>query len=174
MEIRGRVWKLGDNIDTDQILPGRYLSINDPAELGKHCLEGLDRSLPSKIGPGDVLVAGANFGCGSSREHAPVAIKACGIGAVVAVSFARIFFRNAINIGLPVFECGEAYCGANCGDLMLILPEQGLIKNVTTGEQLEFGPYPPLVADIIRSGGLLPYVRMRLNDNIRGREPERG
>ncbi|HHW25725.1 MAG TPA: 3-isopropylmalate dehydratase small subunit [Firmicutes bacterium] len=164
----GRVWKFGDNVDTDQIIPGQYLSIQDPKALGKHCMEGIDRGFSARIKPGDILVAGANFGCGSSREHAPVAIKACGVGAIIAESFARIFFRNAVNIGLIAIECEEACRRIGSQDEVLILPEEGLIKNMTTKEEFKFAPYPPLVADIVKAGGLLPYVRMRL----RGREGE--
>lgn len=162
MQVSGQVWKFGDNVDTDQILPGQYLSLQDPKEIGKHCMEGLDRDFVSRIRPGDILVAGCNFGCGSSREHAPLAIRSCGIGAVIAVSFARIFFRNAINIGLLVLESEETYRRSGPQDELLILPEEGLIRNVTTGEQFKFSPYPPLVANIVRAGGLLPYVRMRM------------
>lgn len=162
MEVSGRVWKFGDNVDTDLIIPGHYLTIHDPEELGKHCMEALDPKFASKVKPGDIVVAGHNFGCGSSREHAPLSLKSCGLGAVVAVSFARIFFRNAINIGLLVLECEEAYHRTNPGDEMLVQPELGVIKNLTTGEEFRAAPYPPLVAGIVQSGGLVPYVQMRL------------
>lgn len=162
MEASGRVWKFGDNIDTDLIIPSQYLTVQDPKELGKHCMEGADRDFASRIKPGDIVVAGDNFGCGSSREHAPLALKSCGVGAVIAVSFARIFFRNAVNIGLLVLECEEAYEKTNPQDELLIQPESGVIRNLTTGEEFKAAPYPPLVAGIVKAGGLVPYVRMRL------------
>ncbi|MBE3519142.1 MAG: 3-isopropylmalate dehydratase small subunit [Firmicutes bacterium] len=170
MEVSGRAWKFGDNIDTDLIIPGQYLTVQDPQELGKHCMEGADRDFASKVKPGDVVVAGHNFGCGSSREHAPLALKSCGVGAVIAASFARIFFRNAINIGLLVLECEEAYRRTSPGDEISIQPELGVIKNLTTGEEFKAAPYPPLVAGIVQAGGLIPYVRMRLQ----GKDREKG
>jgi 3-isopropylmalate/(R)-2-methylmalate dehydratase small subunit len=126
-------------------------------------MESLDRDFSLRIKKGDILLAGENFGCGSSREHAPVAIKACGIGAVVAASFARIFFRNAVNIGLPVIECKEAYLSLEDQDEVLIQLEQGFIKNITTGKEIKFEPYPSFIADIVEKGGLIPYVRTRLS-----------
>ncbi|MDK2881770.1 MAG: 3-isopropylmalate/(R)-2-methylmalate dehydratase small subunit [Bacillota bacterium] len=165
MEVRGRAWKFGDNIDTDLIIPGQYLTVQDPKELGKHCMEGADRDFASKVKSGDILVAGQNFGCGSSREHAPLALKSCGVGAVIASSFARIFFRNAVNIGLLVLESEEAYRKTKPQDELLIQPELGVIKNLTTGEEFKAAPYPPLVAGIIQAGGLVPYVRMRLQSS---------
>lgn len=170
MEVSGRAWKFGDNIDTDLIIPGQYLTVQDPKELGKHCMEGADRDFAARVKPGDVVVAGYNFGCGSSREHAPLALKSCGVGAVVAASFARIFFRNAINIGLLVLECEGVYNKANPQDEILIQPELGIIKNLTTGEEFRAAPYPPLVAGIVQAGGLVPYVQMRLQ----GRERQKG
>lgn len=162
MEVKGRAWKFGDDIDTDLIIAGHYLTAQDPEELGKHCMEGIEPSFAQRARPGDVVVAGRNFGCGSSREHAPLALKSCGIGAVIACSFARIFFRNAINIGLLVLECEEAYLRVHSQDEILVQPESGLIKSLTTGEEFRAAPYPPLVAGIVQAGGLVPYVRLRL------------
>ncbi|OPZ64916.1 MAG: 2,3-dimethylmalate dehydratase small subunit [Firmicutes bacterium ADurb.Bin506] len=164
MQISGRAWKFGDDIDTDLIIPGHYLSVHDPAELGKHCMEGADPAFASKVRKGDVIIAGRNFGCGSSREHAPLALKSCGVEAVIACSFARIFFRNAINIGLLVYECEDAYLNTNPGDVITIDPELGIIRDVTTGAEFKAGTYPPLVAGIIQSGGLVPYVRAKLGN----------
>lgn len=162
MQIQGRAWKFCDDVDTDLIIPGHYLTTHDPAELAKHCMEGADPTFAGKVQKGDVIVAGDNFGCGSSREHAPLALKGCGVAAVIAGSFARIFFRNAINIGLLVYECPEAYQNTNPGDVIAIDPERGVIKNVTTGAEFKAATYPPLVAGIIQAGGLVPYVRAKL------------
>lgn len=167
MEVSGRVWKFGDNIDTDLIIPGQYLNVQDPEELAKHCMEGADRDFACRVKPGDIVVAGHNCGCGSSREHAPLALKSCGVGAVIAASFARIFFRNAINIGLLVLECEEVYRKTNPQDELLIQPEFGIIKNLTTGDEFKAAPYPPLVAGIVQAGGLVQYVRMKLQGQER-------
>jgi 3-isopropylmalate dehydratase small subunit len=164
MEIRGKVWKYGDNIDTDVIIPGRYCHIVDPAELGKHALADLDPGFVSKMTRGDIIVAGTNFGCGSSREMAPIAIKAAGVSAVVAASFARIFFRNAINIGLPIFQSAEAARAIESGDELAIEPESGLIRNLTRGEQYQAAAFPDFIQDIVRLGGLKPYVEQRLRE----------
>ena len=164
MEIRGKVWKYGDNIDTDVIIPGRYCHIVDPVELGKHALADLDPGFVTKMTRGDVIVAGTNFGCGSSREMAPIAIKAAGVSAVVAASFARIFFRNAINIGLPIFQSAEAARAIEGGDELAIDPESGLIRNLTRGEQYQAAAFPDFIQDIVRLGGLKPYVEKRLRE----------
>jgi 3-isopropylmalate/(R)-2-methylmalate dehydratase small subunit len=164
MEIRGKVWKYGDNIDTDVIIPGRYCHIVDPVELGKHALADLDPGFVGKMSHGDVIVAGTNFGCGSSREMAPIAIKAAGVSAVVAASFARIFFRNAINIGLPIFQSAEAAQAIDNGDELAIEPESGVIQNLTRGEQYQAAAFPEFIQDIVRLGGLKPYVEKRLRE----------
>jgi 3-isopropylmalate dehydratase small subunit len=164
MEIRGKVWKYGDNIDTDVIIPGRYCHIVDPAELGKHALADLDPGFVTTMTPGDIIVAGTNFGCGSSREMAPIAIKAAGVSAVVAASFARIFFRNAINIGLPIFQSVDAAQAIESGDELTIEPESGVIHNLTRGEQYQAAAFPDFIQDIVRLGGLKPYVEKRLRE----------
>ena len=164
MEIRGKVWKYGDNIDTDVIIPGRYCHIVDPVELGKHALADLDPGFVGKMSRGDIIVAGTNFGCGSSREMAPIAIKAAGVSAVVAASFARIFFRNAINIGLPIFQTAEAAHAIEGGDELAIEPESGVIRNVTRGEQYQAAAFPEFIQDIVRLGGLKPYVEKQLRE----------
>jgi 3-isopropylmalate dehydrogenase/3-isopropylmalate/(R)-2-methylmalate dehydratase small subunit len=164
MEIRGKVWKYGDNIDTDVIIPGRYCHIVDPVELGKHALADLDPGFVGKMARGDVIVAGTNFGCGSSREMAPIAIKAAGVSAVVAASFARIFFRNAINIGLPIFQSADAARAIEGGDELAIEPESGMINNLTRGEQYQAAAFPDFIQDIVRLGGLKPYVEKRLRE----------
>jgi 3-isopropylmalate dehydratase small subunit len=164
MEIRGKVWKYGDNIDTDVIIPGRYCHIVDPVELGKHALADLDPDFVTKMTRGDIIVAGTNFGCGSSREMAPIAIKAAGVSAVVAASFARIFFRNAINIGLPIFQSAEAAQVIANGDELAIEPESGVIRDLTRGEQYQAAAFPDFIQDIVRLGGLKPYVEKRLRE----------
>jgi 3-isopropylmalate/(R)-2-methylmalate dehydratase small subunit len=164
MEIRGKVWKYGDNIDTDVIIPGRYCHIVDPAELGKHALADLDPDFVTKMARGDIIVAGTNFGCGSSREMAPIAIKAAGVSAVVAASFARIFFRNAINIGLPIFQSADAAPAIESGDELAIEPESGVIHNLTRGQQYQAAAFPDFIQDIVRLGGLKPYVEKRLRE----------
>lgn len=158
MKIRGKVWKFGDNIDTDLIIPARYLVTTDPRELGQHCLEGLKPDFPQGVSKGDVLVAGANFGSGSSREHAPLAIKGAGISCVIAKSFARIFFRNAINIGLPIveFQKVDEFCER---DLVEVDFSKGKIKNVTRGKGYSFQKYPDFLQEIIKSGGLMKWAR---------------
>jgi 3-isopropylmalate dehydratase small subunit len=155
--LAGRAWKFGDNIDTDQIIPARYLVTSDPAELGRHCLEDADPDFVRKVKPGDILVGGRNFGCGSSREHAPIAIKAAGIAAVVARSFARIFFRNSINLGLPLFET-DAASRIEEGDALELNPITGEIRNLTRGETYQAQPLPPFAREILAAGGLMKYV----------------
>jgi 3-isopropylmalate dehydratase small subunit len=159
--IRGQVWKYGDNVDTDVIIPARYLNVSEPAELARHCLEDLDRSFASSVRPGDIVVAGANFGCGSSREHAPLALKAAGVGCVVAESFARIFYRNAINIGLPIVECGEAVRATSPGEVLEVDLERGEVRNVSTGQVFRAQPYPPFMIELMAAGGLVEYTRRR-------------
>ena len=158
----GRAWVYGSNIDTDVIIPARYLLTADPAILASHCMEDIDSSFVSGVEPGDVIVAGSNFGCGSSREHAPIAIKGAGIAAVIAVSFARIFYRNAINIGLPILECPEAAAAIKAGDRIRVDLAAGRIENVTTGETFQAQSYPPSIMAIIEAGGLINATREKL------------
>ncbi|BDG58930.1 3-isopropylmalate dehydratase small subunit [Caldinitratiruptor microaerophilus] len=160
--VRGRAHKFGPDIDTDVIIPAYYLNTIDPVELGKHCMEAADPDFSKKVKPGDIIVAGKNFGSGSSREHAPIAIKGCGIGAVVAESFARIFFRNAINIGLPILESPEAAAAIQAGDEVEIDLEAGRITDLTTGQTFQATPLPPFMMEIFRAGGLVPYLRQKI------------
>ncbi len=162
MAIRGKVHKLGHHIDTDVILPARYLVTTDPAELAKYVFEDLDPSLRQRIAPGDVLVAGENFGQGSSREHAPIAIKAVGVSCMVAVSFARIFYRNAFNIGLPVVECPDAHGRVSDGDELEVDLATGTIRNVTRGETYDGTPVPEFMQRLLDAGGIVGYVRAEL------------
>ena len=162
MTLRGTTWKYGDNVDTDVIIPARYLNLSTAEELAPHCLEDLDATFAGEVRPGDVIVAGENFGCGSSREHAPLAIKGAGVSCVVARNFARIFYRNAINVGLPILQCPEAVDGAERGHQLEINLETGQVRNLTTGEGYQAEPYPPFMMSIIRAGGLVPYTRERL------------
>jgi 3-isopropylmalate/(R)-2-methylmalate dehydratase small subunit len=158
----GKAWKYGDNIDTDVIIPARYLTTSDPAVLASHALEDLDKSFASEVQPGDVVVAGENFGCGSSREHAATCLKAAGVSAVVASSFARIFFRNAINTGLPIAVSPEAVAAATHGDELEVDLEAARVRNVTNGEEYPVEPLPDFVMDIVRAGGLVGWVRGRM------------
>jgi 3-isopropylmalate dehydratase small subunit len=160
--LRGRVWKYGSNVDTDAIIPARYLNVSTPEELAAHCMEDLDARFAGLVQEGDVVVAEANFGCGSSREHAPLALKGAGVSCVVAASFARIFFRNAINIGLPILECPEAVAGTEEGQTLEVDLEAGTVTNVDSGQTYEAEPYPPFLMGIIEAGGLVPYTRQRL------------
>ena len=162
MILKGKVWKFGDNIDTDAIIPARYLNTSDPHELARHVMEDADREFPSKAGAGDMIVAEANFGCGSSREHAPIAIKAAGIQAVVAKSFARIFYRNAFNIGLPIFESEDAPAGIREGDEIEIDADRGVIRNITKGEEYAAKPIPPFMQELIAAGGLIEWTKKRI------------
>jgi len=158
----GRAHKYGDNVDTDVIIPARYLTTPDPVELAKHCMEDIDKDFVKKVKKGDFIVAGENFGCGSSREHAPIAIKAAGISCVIASSFARIFYRNAINIGLPILESKEASQEINDGDELKIDLVRGIISNKTTGKSYKATPFPEFMQDIINAGGLINYTREKL------------
>lgn len=162
MILKGPVWKFGVNIDTDAIIPARYLNTSDPAELAKHVMEDADSSFPSKVKAGDLIVADANFGCGSSREHAPIAIKAAGIQAVVAKSFARIFYRNAFNIGLPIFESEEAPEKIREGDEIELDADRGIIRNLTKGEEYASKPIPPFMQELIAAGGLIEWTKKRV------------
>lgn len=158
MIMEGKVWKFGSDIDTDAIIPARYLNTTDPGELAKHCMEDADREFATKVQVGDIIVANKNFGCGSSREHAPIAIKACGISCVIAQSFARIFYRNAFNMGLPILECAEVALVTEAGDVLEVDLDNGEILNKTRGESYKAAPVPPFMQELIKSGGLIPYV----------------
>ena len=162
MKLYGKAHKLGDNIDTDIIIPAKYLDTTSAEELASHCMEGLDADFPGKVTAGDVLVGGANFGCGSSREHAPVALKAAGLSCVIAASFARIFFRNAINIGLPVMVCPEASAEIQPGDEVEIDLAAGVIKDLTRNTSYQAAPFPPFLQEIISAGGLIPYTKKKI------------
>ena len=162
MTLRGKVHLYGDHIDTDIIIPARYLNTTDPVELAKHCMEDARDDFLARVQPGDFIVGGENFGCGSSREHAPIAIKAAGIAAVVAKSFARIFFRNAINVGLPILECPQAAAEARPGDELEIELETGTIRNRTQGKTYAAQPFPEFLREIIAAGGMVPYVQAKL------------
>ena len=165
MKYKGRAYKFRDDVNTDEILPARYLNTTDDAELAKHCMEDIDIKFAKKVKPGDVIVAGRNFGCGSSREHAPRAIKACGISAVIAESFARIFFRNAINIGLPIMESLEASKCIRPRDVVSVDLGTGVIKDITRKESYKaVEKYPPFMQRIIRSGGLMRYTKKRISN----------
>jgi 3-isopropylmalate/(R)-2-methylmalate dehydratase small subunit len=160
--LKGKVHKYGANVDTDVIIPARYLNISDPAELAKHCMEDIDRDFIKRVKPGDIIMATTNFGCGSSREHAPLAIKAAGISCIIAKSFARIFFRNAINIGLPLLECGEAVDKTKAGDILEVDLSSGRINNVTNGMMFTAKPYPDFMSELITAGGLIEHTKRRL------------
>ena len=158
----GSAWCYGDDVDTDVLIPARYLVTSDPAALGKHCLEDLDPTFASRVAPGDVVVAGENFGCGSSREHAPLALKGAGVSCVVAASFARIFFRNALNVGLPILICPEGVRRIASGDRLRVDLAEGTVENVSRNERHAVAPFPPFLQELVASGGLGPYVRRRL------------
>ncbi len=158
MIVSGKVWKFGDNIDTDVIIPARYLVTTDAKELARHCMETIDPSFARRVQPGDILVGGKNFGCGSSREHAPVAIKGVGISCVIAKTFARIFFRNSVNIGLPILECPEAVDGIQPGETLTMDTATGIITNTGTGKTYRAEPFPEFMQEIIAAGGLMNYV----------------
>lgn len=163
MIIKGKIWIFGDNIDTDAIIAARYLSIVEPRELAKHLMEDIKPDFPGLVKPGDLIVAGSNFGCGSSREHAPLAIKGAGISCVIALSFARIFYRNAINIGLPILECPDNLTNLSSGaDQLQVDFDRGLITHLQSGLQYKATPFPPFMQEIISCGGLMEYVKARL------------
>ena len=159
--ITGKVWKFGDNIDTDLIIAARYLNTSDPHELAKHVMEDADPDFVKKMQPGDIIVAGENFGCGSSREHAPIALKAAGVAAVVAKSFARIFYRNAFNMGLPIFELDETD-KINEGDLISIEMDNGIVKDLNKGIEYKFQPIPPFMQELLACGGLINYAKAEM------------
>ena len=160
--LKGKVHKYGADVNTDVIIPARYLNIYDAVELAKHCMEDIDEDFLKRVAPGDIMMATTNFGCGSSREHAPMAIKAAGISCVIAKSFARIFFRNSINIGLPLLECEGAVDNTETGDIMEVDLSSGEITNITKGLTFTASPYPDFMTEIISSGGLIEYTKKRL------------
>ncbi len=162
MKFTGNAHRYGRDIDTDVIIPARYLNTSDPIELGKHCMEDLDAGFVEKVAPGDILVADENFGCGSSREHAPISIKAAGVSVIIAKSFARIFYRNAINTGLPIMEAPDAVDGISDGDRVAVDADTGTITNETTGAVFTAQPFPPFVKDIIEQGGLVESIKAKL------------
>ena len=162
--IRGRAWLFGDHINTDLIIPGRYLDDYSPENLVKHVMEAADPSFAKQVAKGDIIVAGRNFGCGSSREQAPLALKLAGVSGVIAVSFARIFFRNAVNVGLPVIICPQAQALLRQGDEVEVDLERGLVRSVVTGKELRFERLPKFLVEILDNGGLVPYVRERLRE----------
>ena len=161
MNAHGIVHKYGDHVDTDVIIPARYLATQDARELAAHCMEDIDKTFITKVKDGDIMAAGANFGCGSSREHAPIAIKASGVSCVIAASFARIFYRNAINIGLPILECPAASHGIENGDEVEVDFDTGIITNVTKNETYHAEPFPPFIKDMIAKGGLMASLKAR-------------
>lgn len=161
MKADGHVFKYGDNVDTDVIIPARYLNATDGKELAKHCMEDIDKEFVNKVQEGDLIVANKNFGCGSSREHAPLAIKCAGVSCVIAETFARIFYRNAINIGLPIIECPEAAKAISAGDEVEVDFDTGMITNKTKGESYKGQAFPPFMQEIISAGGLVNYINKR-------------
>ena len=162
MKITGRVWRFGHDVDTDAIIPARYMNTIDPAEMARHCMEDADPAFAAKVQKGDIIVAGKNFGCGSSREHAPIALKAVGVSCVVAQSFARIFYRNSFNIGLPIFESPAAAAAIQEGDLLEIDAATGVITNLAKNEQYQASPFPEFMQQLIAAGGLMNYVAERM------------
>lgn len=157
MKVSGKTYKYGDNVDTDVIIPARYLNTPDAKELAKHCMEDIDTSFATTVKPGEIMIAGKNFGCGSSREHAPLAIKTCGVACVIAATFARIFYRNALNIGLPILECPEAAAAIKAGDVVSVDFDTGVITDETTGKSFQGEPFPPFMQELISAGGLAAY-----------------
>lgn len=162
MKINGKAWKFGNDVDTDAIIPARYLISSDPKFLAEHCMEDADAQFASRVKPGDVIVAGKNFGCGSSREHAPISIKGAGVGCVIAHSFARIFYRNSFNMGLPILECPEAAERIQTGDDLEINLDEGIIENRTRNETYRAQAIPPFMQKLIEAGGLMEYVREQM------------
>lgn len=161
--IQGKVWKFGEDVDTDAIIPARYLNTSDPAELAKHCMEDADAAFAARVQAGDLIVAGKNFGCGSSREHAPIAIKAAGVACVIAPTFARIFYRNAFNMGLLILESAEAAAALAEGDEVEVDPAKGSIRNLRSGETYQAQPVPPFMRELLADGGLMAHWKKRLS-----------
>ncbi len=164
MNAKGKAFKYGDNVDTDVIIPARYLNTPDPKELAAHCMEDIDANFVKSVNPGDIIVAGRNFGCGSSREHAPIAIKASGVACVIAASFARIFYRNSLNVALPILECPEAAAAIAAGDSVSVDFETGRITDETSGLTFTAEPFPPFMRDLIAAGGLAAYLNKKGNE----------
>jgi len=164
MKLRGRVWKFGDDVNTDLIIPGKYLELTDPREMARHAMEGIDPTFHERVGAGDIVVAGRNFGCGSSREHAPLALKYAGVGAVIAESYARIFYRNAINIGLPALECPGVADAVDDGDVLEIDLNSGIIEVTGKGVRLRFTPLPEFMVGVLNEGGLTAYLRKHMDE----------
>ena len=162
MIYKGQAWKFGDHVDTDAIIPARYLTTSDPEDLGRHCLEDADPRFVKKMKPGDFIVAGKNFGSGSSREHAPIAIKAVGISCVIAEGFARIFYRNAFNMGLPILESPEAARAIAPGDALVVDTDTGLIEDRTSGRTFQARPIPPFMQELVRDGGLIEHIKKKM------------
>ncbi|MFH1905015.1 MAG: 3-isopropylmalate dehydratase small subunit [bacterium] len=158
MNFKGKTWKYGDNVNTDEIIPARYLNTSDPKELAEHCMEDIDASFAKCVKKGDIIVAQENFGCGSSREHAPISIKTSGVSCIIANTFARIFYRNAINIGLPILECKEAVKDADKGDILEVDLSAGTILNLTKNKSYKSRPFPKFIQDLISAGGLMKWV----------------
>jgi 3-isopropylmalate/(R)-2-methylmalate dehydratase small subunit len=161
MTFTGKAWKFGDDVNTDEIIPARYLSLTEPEKLAEHVMEDADAEFPSKVMKGDIIVAGKNFGCGSSREHAPVAIKGAGVACVIAKSYARIFFRNAFNMGLLIFESPEAAESTREGDRLEVDPDEGTIRNLSTGASFKVAAIPPFMQELLDSGGLISHIKNR-------------
>ena len=162
MKQKGKVWTFGDDVNTDLIIPGKYLELVDPEEMAEHAMEGIDPDFPEKIQEGDIVIGGTNFGCGSSREHAPLALKYAGIGAVVAESFARIYYRNSINIGLPALECPGITEAVEEGDTVEVDVTGGTVKNIRTGTEMSFTPLPDFMIEVLNEGGLVPYLKKNM------------
>lgn len=167
MIVKGKVHKYGDDVNTDEIIPARYLNTTDPKELALHCMEDIDADFVKKTSPGDIVVAEQNFGCGSSREHAPIALKAAGVSCVIAKTFARIFYRNSINIGLPILECPDAVDSISNGDEVEVDLDHGIIRNLTNGKEFQAKPFPPFMQQLIEAGGLINYARERVSGKSR-------
>ncbi len=161
MNFTGKTRKFADNVDTDGIIPARYLNTSDAKELASHCMEDVDATFAARVKPGEIVVAGRNFGCGSSREHAPIAIKACGVACVIAASFARIFYRNALNIGLPIVECPEASEAISAGDTVTVDLDRGTVTDETTGRDFKVEAYPPFMQELVSAGGLAAYLKAK-------------
>jgi len=162
LKLTGKVYKYGSDVNTDLIIPARYLNVSDPVELASHCMEDIDENFASVVRPGDIIVAENNFGCGSSREHAPLAIKSAGVSCVIANSFARIFFRNSINIALPILECEQAVDATLAGDILEVTLSTGEIKNISKGKVFQAKPYPPFMLELVSAGGLIEHTRKKL------------
>ena len=168
MKAHGTVFKYGDNVDTDVIIPARYLNSSDPKELASHCMEDIDKEFVSRVHPGDIIVGEKNFGCGSSREHAPLAIKASGVSCVIAETFARIFYRNSINIGLPIIECAEAAAAIQAGDEVEVDFDSGMIYDLTQHTQFKGQAFPPFMQKIIQAEGLVNYINEKMSGEQHG------